>query len=347
MTESGPGSLRKRLLLIALVILLAMGIPLWMVLSPAWQDPVKFFENRRSQSFQYRLHSSWNENGLVIQSLRISGMRQSFGGEYNVEFDAYCCAPEHSERLLPGFVLLGGVHTGREAVQVITSRPDIARLGMFVTLDYPYSGPLYFEGLEILPHLSEIRRSLFDGVEAIRLAIDYLEDQKGVDASRIVLVGVSLGAFFTVDAGAVDARPAAVMSFMGGGDIKSILELNLRRGELVPYSFLIKPISSLAALLIRPLETTRLVGEISPRPYIQISARDDTFIPEENALALYRTAGEPRRLIWISTPHLMPGMEEIMEQMIAIAGEELIQWGIFQETDFPNPKMIEGELPSP
>lgn len=329
------------------MVLFALGVFWCVILAPGFQNPAKFFENRRSNRTEFKVESLRVVNGLKLESVQISGIREKLGGEYRVEVKAYTCRPESRDATLPAFLLIGGLHTGREVIQIISSRPNVANLGVFLALDYPYSGPLEFEGLDILPHIPEIRRALFDGVEAVRLGIDFLEAQESVDRSRIVLIGVSLGAFYAVDAGGADARVAAVMSFMGGGGQRSILEWNLRRNGFISSPWLSEPISFLADWLIRPLETTRLVGEISPRPYIQVSARNDEMVPECNALALYQASREPHRLIWLSTPHVMPGMEEIIEKMIAVAYEELNRWGILQTRDLQIPESAADALPLP
>lgn len=298
------------------------------VVRPAVQDPVKFFEKRRSGAFEVRVDSLWHEGGLILQSLRIEGRRNRDGSGRSVAFNAFSSRPADRSAPLPAFVLMVGIRTGRDAIRLIASRPEIAGMGMFLTLDYPYEGPKSFKGLQIVPHLPRIRRALFDGVEAARLAIDYLERQPGVDPRRIILLGGSVGAFYVVDAGALDPRPAAVVAFMGGGRLRSLLDWNLRQGGRLNSRALSAPIAWFAALLIRPLEPVRLVGQISPKPYIQVSATRDERIPRANALALYAAARDPRKLVWIPALHVLPNREEVIEQLMVLAREELDALGL-------------------
>lgn len=300
----------------------------WAVLRPAWRDPVKFFQNRRSQTFAARVDTLWHESGLILQSLQIEGRRSQRGSGPAVVFNAFSCRPEEQSELLPAFVLLGGIRTGRNAIRLISQRPEIAGMGVFITLDYPYTGPKKFNGLEIVPYIPRIRRALLDGVEAVRLAIDYLERQEGIDTERIILVGGSVGAFYVVDAAAIDHRPAAVVAFMGGGGLRSLLDWNLRYFDYVSSRIISAPMAWFAAMLLRPLEPVRLAGYITPTPYIQISATEDERIPEANALALYNAARDPRKLIWIPTMHVLPHMDELIEQMMTVAREELVQLGL-------------------
>lgn len=286
---------------------------------------MQFFEERRSQEAVFQLKSSWEESGLIIDALEITGRRDQKKGKSEVVFQAYCSRPKNINGTLPAFVITSGLHTGREAIRIVAKRPEFAGLGVITTLDYPYSGPTELSVSEIFPYIPTIRQALFDGVEAVRLAIDYLEKLDYVDSRRIVLLGVSLGSFYAVDTGGVDQRPAAVISFMGGGGLSSLIDWNLRRGGHISSRFLSSLAASVAVKLIKPLEPLRLVGRISPRPYIQVSAKNDEMVPEENALALFAASGEPNNLIWIPTEHVMPGMESLIERLIHLAYGELVR----------------------
>jgi dienelactone hydrolase len=330
-SSQNPISLRRRIVWGAVTLaVLATVLFGCTVLIPAWRDPVKFFTSRRSQAFEARVDTLWHESGLILQSLRIEGRRNRDGSGAAVAFNAYTCRPRNQADTLPAFVLMGGIRTGRDAIRLISQRPEIAEMGLFITLDYPWAGPKKFKGLQIVPYIPGIRRALFDGVEAVRLAIDYLERQEGIDHERIILLGGSVGAFYVVDAGAIDPRPAAVVAFMGGGRLGSLLDWNLRHGGYTSSRIVSSFFGQLTALLIRPLEPVRLVGHISPIPYVQISATEDERIPEANALALYNASRDPHRLIWITTIHVMPYMDELIEQMMAVARKELVELGLLR-----------------
>jgi dienelactone hydrolase len=328
--ESEP---RRRLWPWRLSVVLMVGIA-WFLLYSKRPDPVEFFQDRRSDSTDFQIQSTWRKADVLVSALRIEGRREVGKMTHSVAFDAYYSVPEDPAEQVPAFLLVGGLETGRDAMRVISERPDIASLGAFITLDYPYSGKLQYKRLEFVKSIPAIKRALYDGVEAIRLCIDFLETQGDVDPDRIVLFGVSLGAFYVVDAGGVDERPAAVMSFMGGGNLRALLEWNLRRGGHLSSRWLSVPTAYLAAWMIQPLEPLNLVGGISPGHYIQVSARNDHMIPERCALSLFEAAKEPRSLVWMPAPHVMPGMEEIIDQMVEIAWKELERIGLLQTDPF-------------
>ena len=167
---------------------------------------------RRSTTFTYEQGPLEIDGPLKIRPVRIMG--ESDRGR-RVAFDAYLCEPIEADAPIPGFILLGGVRTGRNAARILARYPELARAGAFLALDYPWDGPRQFRGLEILGHLGPLRRAVFDGVEAARLAIDYLEQQPRIDPDRLFLTGVSLGAFYAIAAGALEERPEVVLARRG------------------------------------------------------------------------------------------------------------------------------------
>ncbi len=331
MNDSDQKQIPVRHILVWAVVTLFSLMAVWFtvsVLVPAWRNPVKFFTARRSQIFEARTDTLWIENDLLLRSLTIEGWTNRNRSGRNVKFNAYVCRPAEQEGEVPAFILLGGIRTGRDAIRLISQRPEIAEMGIFITLDYPWDGPKKFRGLEMVPYIPGIRQALFDGVEAVRLAIDYLESQEGVDSNRIILLGGSVGAFYVVDAGAIDHRPAAIVAFMGGGDLGLLFDHNLRHNEYTSSRFISSVAGRFIALLLRPLEPVRLAGEISPIPFIQISATEDERIPEESAQALFDASKEPHKLVWIPAIHVMPYMDDLIEQMMTITRAELIELGL-------------------
>jgi dienelactone hydrolase len=313
------------------LLTLLLVIFLWflaVVVAPALRDPVRFFEARRSARFEVAFGEVEAREGALVQPLRVSGFRRSSGATPEVAFDGYWSRPAGASPPGLAVVVLGGIRTGREVMRLISARPETARLGVFLTLDYPYNGPRSFRGLEMLPWIPRVREALFDGVEAVRLAVDFLLTRPEVDPARIVLLGGSLGAFYVVDAGALDHRPAAVVAVMGGGRLTALFEVNLRSGGYVGTPLLSVPAAGLLGLLVRPLEPTRLVPLISPLPYVQISATGDERIPEANARALFEAAREPKKLVWMESAHVLPGREDVIEEMIARALAELRTLGL-------------------
>src|SRR5512141_475229 len=100
------------------------------------------------------------------------------------------------------------------------------------------------------------------------LIIDYLARRPDVDPARIVLVGYSFGAQFVPCLAALDRRPAVAVMVFGGGDLRGMIRVNMRRlagkarGEAVGL---------LGSLLLRPLEPLRYADRISPVPLLMLN----------------------------------------------------------------------------
>jgi dipeptidyl aminopeptidase/acylaminoacyl peptidase len=63
-----------------------------------------------------------------------------------------------------------------------------------------------------------------DQVEDIRAAVSFLSGRDEVDASRMALLGISLGGSHAVTAAAVDPRIAAVATVSAAGDLRRLLQ---------------------------------------------------------------------------------------------------------------------------
>jgi dienelactone hydrolase len=109
-----------------------------------------------------------------------------------------------------------------------------------------------------------LRQALLDGVRCL----DALLALPDIDARRVALVGLSLGAAVGAHWSAADPRIRAVALALAGGGIGA-------------------------------LDPTGAVARIAPRPLLFVNARGDEQVPERSADALHRAAAEPREVVWI------------------------------------------------
>ncbi len=74
----------------------------------------------------------------------------------------------------------------------------------------------------------------------------------------------------------------------------------------IRWAMLRKPAAAIANVIIAGprLDPARWVGQISPRPFVMVNAKDDERLPRESVVALYRAAGEPKEMIWMSGGHI-------------------------------------------
>lgn len=221
---------------------------------------------------------------------------------------------------LPVLVILGGHRTGREAAELIG---DIEGLAV-VALDYPYEGPHRVRGLgQTIATLPRIRAALLDTPPALSLALDWLHRQPWADRDRIVLVGVSLGVPFSAAAAARDERFRAVALVHGAADNREWLELNL--SQRIDAGILQGALATVVSwFAYAPLyDTPRHVAAVAPRPVVIVGARDDERVPAGATERLFAAAHEPKSLRFTEGLHIRPGRSDIIDELIAIAEEEL------------------------
>lgn len=221
--------------------------------------------------------------------------------------------PSGSAGPYPVLLILGGLRTGRETLAYVGPSDDV----FLAALDYPYEGKKErLSPWEFLRGLPAMRRAVVDTAPAAMLAVDYLVGRNDVDADRIVLVGGSLGALFS-PAVAVDERISAVGVLFGGADLQAIARANLKAP-----AFLDRPAAWILSVLVSPVEPSKYIGGVSPRPLLMLNAAADAQIPERSARLLHERAGPPKTIRWIAAGHVHVRDEEFGR----LVARELASW---------------------
>jgi dienelactone hydrolase len=123
-------------------------------------------------------------------------------------------------------------------------------------------------------------------VKDVSRSYDLLVEQRGADARRVAVMGISRGAIAASIAGAADRRLAAV-AMLYGGHVDAF-----ERGHL--------PAACPA----------NYIGRISPRPLLMINGtRDTDMIKETSVEPLQRLAKPPKTILWAETGHQLPTEE--------------------------------------
>jgi dienelactone hydrolase len=153
------------------------------------------------------------------------------------------------------------------------------------------------------------------------LAMDYLAQQPYVDATRVELVGGSLGAFLVSVPGALDPRFHRVWLIHGAGDPRGVFA-----HLLTPYIGF-GPLRELTAQLLAAITAShhlrpeKWVGRIAPRPVIVVNARGDESLPAASVAALHQALPENSEIIWTEGPHVRPGRKTVVEGLVALVAE--------------------------
>lgn len=195
-------------------------------------------------------------------------------------------------------VIIDGQGIGADAVDLI---PEDAAT-VVGALDYPPGFPESLPAGEALTKLWMLRRLALQVPASLLLALDALSTRPGIDTTRLALIGSSLGVPPAAAAAALDPRLDGVALVYGGGDLRTLLETNLE----VSSALVRRALALLGAWVLAPLEPTRHVGRIAPRPLLVINGSADPRIPRASVEALFAAAGPPKRMLWLPTGHLDP-----------------------------------------
>jgi dienelactone hydrolase len=285
------GERRRRVAVLAAATLLTAA-----TLASAYllRDPEPYFRRRRSAL------ASVVEGGVATEgAYRLQPVRLVASSGLAVELTLKWAAAD-SGRRLPLAVLLGGHHTGRDAVRLLRDSRGV----LVAALSYPIAGDPRPDAAAFLRDVPRIRAAFLDTPPALMLALDYLRRRPEVDTTRVEAIGVSLGAPFVCIAGALDPRFTRVWAIHGSGGSYGPLEMNMRRTiRFAPARVVAAAIANVVIAGPR-LDPARWVARIAPRPFVMVNAAGDERLPKRDVEALYASARPPKELVWLPGAHV-------------------------------------------
>src|SRR5919204_2654803 len=169
-------------------------------------DPEPRFLARRSSLARAAVGALYPDRGYLLQQVRLTAT-----SGLSVALTLRRAASDTGR--LPFVVILGGHHTGREAVRLLGD----TRGTLVAAMSYPFAGDPRPDALTFLREMPAIRAAFLDTPPAIMLALDYALARPDVDSARVEAVGVSPGAPFVTIAGALDHRYTRVWVLHGSG----------------------------------------------------------------------------------------------------------------------------------
>lgn len=253
---------------------------------------LEFFTYDRQLAFDLKVAKVEEEQGLRRERLSFqstSGVRVT-----GILFQG----PATAGTKPPGLVLLhGGSAPGKDSTGTVQFATLLSRAGWTVlSIDLQYFGE---RSTQILTTFSEQEKHdklynassvylawVTQNVKDIRRAIDFLVEQRGVDARRTGIVGASRGAIVAAIAGAVERRLSPVLMLYGGH--YDALETN-HLPAACPANY---------------------IGRISPRPLLMINGAQDSDMIKDRAVdPLFKLAKQPKRIIWTDGGHMFMAEE--------------------------------------
>lgn len=296
--------LRQTIKWVFITALLGLIVLAGIFIFPVLSDPEPDFLPRKGNLIDTRVTREFVRYNAVFQDVTLvsdSGLQV----EINVR------RPQHGAGPWPVVVLLGGYGTGRTATELIDSEQDV----VIVSLNYPYGGDRRRSGIPLLMNIPHVQQGELDVTPATMLTLDYLLQQPYVDAKRVELAGVSLGAFFVAIPGAIDTRFTRVWVVQGAGDPEALFAYRLERE--IDSAWWRDKVAALIALIgnVHHLAPERWVGRISPRPVVVVNSRQDVTFPSATVKALHDAVREPREIIWIEGEHVKPSRHNVVRQL--------------------------------
>lgn len=283
---------RRALIWTSLSAAVVLGLPA--VTAYLLRDPTPRFVARRSSLAQVVTSPTTVEDGYAYTPVRLTA-KSGLAVDLVVRR-----AESDSGRTLPLAVILGGHLAGREAARILGDTRRVA----VAALSYPFSGDVRPSAATFLREIPKIREAFLDTPPAMMLALDYLLQLPDVDTTRVEGIGVSLGAPFMTVAGAMDPRFTRVWAIHGSGGSYTPLELNMRKS--IPFAPLRIAAAGIADVIIAGprLDPSRWVGRIAPRKFMMVNASQDERMPRAQVDELFRNAGQPKEMVWMSGGHV-------------------------------------------
>jgi hypothetical protein len=222
---------------------------------------------------------------------------------------------------LPAVILVGGLRTGREALEHV---PDLGRNAV-ITYEYPLRRDHWRRGF--LPaQIVAARAAALAVPRQLAAVVRWTRAQPWADPERVSLVGVSLGALVLPAAQRMAAahgeRLGPSILAYGGTGLFDILRANLAQdGAAVAYAA-----AGLGSLGLRALEPASHLPHLAGE-FLLINGRDDPRIPASSAAGLHRLTPQPKEVRFLSAGHFDAGDQELLDEILALCRAWLARRG--------------------
>ena len=189
---------------------------------------------------------------------------------------------------VPAALLLHGLSSSKERMSESIGRALAERGIASLAIDLPLHGERDGELADLSPLrpfaiIAKWKLAVADAVAAL----DYLSVHRGVDRSRLAVVGYSLGAFLAIQLAAQDSRVEGVV-LAAGGDLPDGI-----------------PLEPMVRAIADPVKSIRRLN----KPVLMINGQFDRTVTPAQARRLHDAAREPRTIRWYRGGHWPPVSE--------------------------------------
>lgn len=232
---------------------------------------------------------------------------------------------------LPAIVVLGGLERGSGVVDLIPRTTDAVLVGF----DYPFVLPQRFGWTEALPLARRLEKGILETIETLGRLHALLARRADIDADRLTVVGVSLGAPFAV-IGAAEQDWRGVVIIDGFGDLPRTLRHQFVRRWRPRYGVFAEALAWLAQTaamrLVDAPEPEDSARRLRPHQVVyMINAEDDEFVPQRSVQALQDALRQSRAQLTFETlpgRHVRARDGQAIAQLYARASEWMGRQGL-------------------
>jgi pimeloyl-ACP methyl ester carboxylesterase len=320
----------KRLLVgaLSLFLVLVLGYAAW----STWRDPLAGLPSPDGAptlaALSVELHG-----GRRLEHVRLDARGL---GQINIVVSLPDPLPN---RKLPVVVVLGGLATGARGVHHIPVIGDNVVIGY----DWPIPARLQ-KGLALLRHAPTLHDRVLSIPGQVATVIRWAQAQEWSDASRVSLLGFSLGALAVPAAQRLAAQHGALIGWTvlayGGAPLGALVEVHPK----VRSRWLASALGHLADLVLWPVEPSAHLPHLTGH-FLVLEGRDDPLIPAHAAACLREHTPSPKRVIALDGGHMGIGPDQ--ERLLNLIIAESRAWLIDEGAVNPSPAVPESSASNP
>ncbi len=258
--------------------------------APTWDQLKAYYDYDRTAPLQAQVQPLAGSGPFIGETIHFRSANEQL-------VPATLCRPQNVAKP-PVIICLHGLGgDGKSFATVLGSFLCPAGVAV-IAIDAQYHGERKVAGkamfsADLATSVAAFRQTIIDN----RRALDYLATREDLDATRLGLLGASMGGIMGTVLTAVDQRVHSAFLVVGGGDL-----VGLFLASMHPAADDVRKALQGMAEQARPalayIEPTNFAAHISPRPLQMLNGNDDQIMPKACAQALYDAARDPKRIVW-------------------------------------------------
>lgn len=261
-------------------------------------------------------------------------------GEHRIQSDITLTAPGElpvrfavslpegaADEPMPVQIVVGGLRAGRENIQRL---PSPVGKNAIIAFEYPERDAISDKKANLLSRILAIREGAVVTPRQLVAILLWAREQKWVDASRVSLLGYSLGAIF-VPAAHETARANGIESGVtilafGGADVAEIVPVALKF-KSPTLSWIV---GILAGSVLHTVEPSYFLPRMKTATLL-INAEADELIPPVSARLMTELTPQPKWVVTMPGDHINPRDPVVLTHVVNVSRDWLVARGAANE----------------